>query len=411
MKDHFTIDDLDLAGRTVIYRVDINCPLLEETLELANDNRIREMLPTLKEMLARKAKVIILAHQSRPGEWDYIPLDKHARRTSELLGQEVPYVNDLYGEEAHKAIVALRPGAAIMLRNVRDEPGEMEKRSMEEHAGSLLVKELSKLADIYINDAFGAAHRSQCSLIGFQAVLPSSTGRLMEKELKALETVFTSSSHPCIFVLGGAKFSDAIKVVDRVLGQGIADRVIMVGLVANAFLKAKGVALGEKSERNLMKEFTDENIRAASRLMEMYGGRIELPFDVALEVDGARLDVPISDLPSDHPIHDIGIGSARAFVEILRDACTVFMSGPAGKIEIDGFELGTQLLMEAAVVGGSFSVIGGGHTVSAAQRFGCCDRFSYVSTGGGALETYLLGKTLPVVEALKTAYLRETSKR
>ncbi|TFG55955.1 MAG: phosphoglycerate kinase [Methanomassiliicoccus sp.] len=409
MKDHLTIDDLDLEDKTVIYRVDINCPLQEVTLELANDNRIREILPTLKELLARKAKVVILAHQSRPGEWDYISLESHARRTAELLGQEVCYVDDLYGENARKAISNMKSGTVIMLRNVRDEPGEMEKRSMDEHARSPMVEVLSKLADIYVNDAFGAAHRSQCSLVGFPAVMPSAAGRLMERELQALETVFGSPSHPCIFVLGGAKFSDAIKVVDRVLGKGIADRVILVGLVANAFLKAKGVDLGERSERNLMKEFTEENIRAASRIMEMYGDSIELPFDVALEVNGARMDIPVSDLPSEHPIHDIGIGSAKAFVEILRDACTIFLSGPAGKIETDGFALGTHLLMEAAVGGKSFSVIGGGHTVSAAQRFGCCDRFSYVSTGGGALETYILGKPMPVVDALRASYRRHVS--
>lgn len=411
MKDHLTIDDLDIAGRTVIYRVDINCPLHEDTLELANDNRIREMLPTLKDMLTLGAKVVILAHQSRPGEWDYISLEQHARRTSELLGQEVTYVNDLYGEVARKAIAAMRPGNVIMLRNARDDPGEMEKRSMEEHARSPLVENLSKLADIYVNDAFGAAHRSQCSLVGFQAVMPSAAGRLMERELKALDTVFSCPSHPCLFVLGGAKFSDAIKVIDRVLGKGIADQVILVGLVANAFLRAKGVDLGERSERNLMKEFSEENLRAASRLMEMYGDRIRLPFDVALEVNGSRMDVPISDLPSQYPIHDIGIESANSFSDLLKGACTIFMSGPAGKIETAGFELGTKLLMEAAVGSTAYSVIGGGHTVSAAQRFNCCDRFSYVSTGGGALETYLLGRPLPVVEALRSAYRRETSDR
>lgn len=411
MKDHFTIDDLDVEGKTVIYRVDINCPLQEDTLDLANDNRIREVLPTLKELLDRKAKVVILAHQSRPGEWDYIPLDRHARRISELLGQEVRYVDDLCGEEASRAIREMGPGTAIMLRNVRDDPGEMDKRSMEEHSRSVLVEKLSKLADFYVNDAFGAAHRPQRSLVGFQAVMPSAAGRLMEKELHALETVFSSPSHPCVFVLGGAKFSDAIKVVDRVLGKGIADRVILVGLVANAFLKAGGVDLGERSERNLMKEFTEENLRDASRLLETYGDRIQLPFDVALEVDGARMDVPITDLPSVHPIHDIGMGSARAFEGMLGEACTVFMSGPAGKIETPGFELGTKMLMDAAVGGHAFSVIGGGHTVSAAQRFGCCQRFSYVSTGGGALETYILGKPMPVVDALKAAYRRETSGR
>ncbi len=410
MKDHFTIDDLDIEGKTVIYRVDINCPLNKDTLELASDNRIREILPTLRELLNGGAKVIIIAHQSRPGEWDYIPLERHARRTSELLGVEVPYIDDIYGEKAKKAISHMRPGEAIMLRNVRDEPGEMDKAKMEQHARSDMVRELSSLADIYISDAFGAAHRSQCSLVGFQAVLPSAAGRLMEKELEALEKVIDSPSHPCVFILGGSKFTDAIKVVDRVLRENIADKVLLVGLAGNAFLKAKGVDLGRKSEEILMEEFTEENLSSAKVLLDRYPDRIELPVDVALDEGGARKDVPLSALPSEHPIMDIGKDTAQMFSDIVASACTVFMSGPAGVIEREEFSLGTMTLMEAAVSGDAFSVIGGGHTVSAAQRCNCCDRFSYVSTGGGALENYIMGKPLPVVEALKAAYKREKGK-
>lgn len=411
MKDHFTIDDLDIEGRTVIYRVDINCPLKKDTLELANDNRIREILPTLREMLNRRAKVIIMAHQSRPGEWDYTSLRRHAERTSELLGVEVTYVDDLYGEKAKKAIQRMMPGEAVMLRNVRDEKGEMEKASMEQHSKSPLVQELSALADLYVSDAFAAAHRSQCSLVGFQAVLPSAAGRLMEKELEALGRVIDSPTHPCVFVLGGSKFADAIKVVERVLRDNIADKVLLVGLVGNAFLKAKGISLGERSEQILMEEFTEENLRAAKVLVETYGDRIETPVDVALDDGGVRKDVPITSLPSHLPIYDIGKETASRFADIISNACTVFISGPAGVIEREEFALGTKTLMEAAVASNAFSVIGGGHTVSAAQKFNCCDRFSYVSTGGGALENYIMGKELPVVEALKAAYRRETAER
>jgi len=411
MKDHFTIDDLEIEGKTVIYRVDINSPLDQDTLELANDNRIREILPTLRELLDRGAKVIILAHQSRPGKWDYTSMERHAKRTSELLGANVPYIDDVCGNVAKKAISQMRPGEAIMLRNVRDEKCEMDKLSMEEHARSNLVRELAAMADIYVSDAFAAAHRSQCSLVGFQAVLSSAAGRLMEKELDALRHVIDAPSHPCVFVLGGSKFSDAIKVVERVLKENIADKVLLVGLAGNAFLKAKGVSLGKRSEDILMEEFTEENLAAAKVLLEMYDGRIELPVDVALDDNGVRKEVPVSSLPSELPIMDIGSESAERFSEIVADACTVFMSGPAGVIERDEFSLGTKAIMEAIVSADAFSVIGGGHTVSAAQRFNCCDRISYVSTGGGALENYIMGKPLPVVEALKAAYLRETSKR
>ncbi|HPD08500.1 MAG TPA: phosphoglycerate kinase, partial [Methanomassiliicoccales archaeon] len=150
MKDHFTMDDLDVKGKTVIYRVDINCPLNRDTLELANDNRIREILPTLRELVDRGAKVVILAHQSRPGEWDYIPLERHAKRASELLGTEVTYIDDIYGERAKRAIKSMRPGEVIMLRNARDEKSEMDKVDMEQHRQSPMVRELSALADLYI---------------------------------------------------------------------------------------------------------------------------------------------------------------------------------------------------------------------------------------------------------------------
>ena len=410
MKDHFTIDDLDVEGKTVIYRVDINCPLNKDTLELANDNRIREILPTLRELVDRGAKVVILAHQSRPGEWDYIPLERHAKRASELLGTEVTYIDDIYGERAKRAIKSMRPGEVIMLRNARDEKSEMDKVDMEQHRQSPMVRELSALADLYISDAFAAAHRSHCSLVGFQAVLPSAAGRLMEKELEALRRVIDSPSHPCVFVLGGAKFADAVKVVERVLRDGIADKVLLVGLVGNAFLKARGIDLGAKSEQVLMNELTEDNLEAAKALMDRYGERIETPVDVALDDGGVRKEVPVSALPSELQIMDIGRTTAARFADIIAQACTVFISGPAGVIEREEFSVGTKALMEAAVASGAFSVIGGGHTVSAAQRFNCCDRFSYVSTGGGALENYIMGKPLPVVEGLKAAYRRETGK-
>ncbi len=407
MKDHFNLDDLEIEGKTVIYRVDINSPLQEGTLELASDDRIREMLPTLRELLTRGAKVIILAHQSRPGKWDYIPLECHARRTSELLGVEVPYVNDLYGEQAKKAISRMRPGEAIMLRNVRDEKGEMDKLSMEEHSRTKMVQELSALADVYVSDAFGAAHRTQCSLVGFQAILPSAAGRLMERELESLSKVFEAPSSPCVFVLGGSKFSDALKVVDRVLSANIADKVLLVGLAGNAFLKARGIALGQRNEDILRGEFTDENIHMAKVLLEKFGDRIETPVDVALDDGGVRKEVPLSSLPSELPIMDIGKETVARFTSIISEACTVFMSGPAGVIEREEFSLGTKALMEAAVSGDAFTVIGGGHTVSAAQKYRCCERFSYVSTGGGALENYIMGRPLPVLEALRTAYRRQ----
>jgi len=407
MVDFNTLDDFDFKGKTVLLRVDINCPLKKDTLEIEDDNRIQQIMPTLKELLSKGAKVAILAHQGRPRDWDYIPLDRHAKVISKLLGKEVKYVDDLLGQVAMEAIRSLSPGEVMVLKNVRDLPYEQEKKTMEEHAKMELVTALSPLFDIYVNDAFGASHRSQCSLVGFQAILPSAAGRLMEKELKALKTVFENPARPAVFILGGAKFGEAVKVVDSIIGKKIADWVILVGVTGNAFLKARGVKLGRPSEELLGKEMTPEDLEAAKRLLSEKGEKIILPFDVAIEVDCHRRDILVGDLPQEHPVLDIGKGSIEKFDRVLHGAGTIFMSGPAGMIEKEPFNQGTKELMLAATHSKAFTVIGGGHTVSAAEKFGLFHKFSYVSTGGGALETFLLGKPLPVVEALKAARNRK----
>jgi phosphoglycerate kinase len=410
MKEFNTLDDFDFGDKTVILRVDINCPLNKEDMSLEDDNRIVQVLPTIRELLAKRAKVVIIAHQGRPGDWDYYPLDQHAKALSMHLGIDVAYVDDLFGEKAKNAIKSMSAGSAIVLRNVRDLECEQVKMTIEEHSRSELVQNLAALADYYVSDAFGAAHRAHCSLIGFQAVLPSAAGRLLEKELTALGEVFDQPKRPCVFVLGGSKFTDSIKVIDRVLSKNIADWVVLVGLSANALLKARGVDLGPASEEILMKEFTPENLEAARKLLREKGDRIMLPHDVAVDAQGKRLEIKVGDLPSEYPIMDVGSHSVSKFSKVVHGAGTVFMSGPAGVFEREEFSIATKELMNAAVSGNAFTVIGGGHTVSAAEKFGLFDRFSYVSTGGGALETYLLGKPLPVVEALKAAFDREQSK-
>jgi phosphoglycerate kinase len=405
MADFNTLDDFDFNNKSVLLRVDINCPLNQKTLEIEDVNRIRQILPTLKELLSKGARVAILAHQGRPGDWDFAPLDKHAQVLTSLLGKEVHYVDDIFGEEAVTAIRSLPPGEAIVLKNVRELPYEQDEKTMEEHVKSELVVKLAPLFDVFVNDAFGAAHRSHCSLVGFAAALPSAAGRLMEKELQALKTVFENPARPSVFILGGAKFSESIKVVDRVLGKRIADWVILVGVTGNAFLKARGVKLGEPSEKFL--EMTPEDLEAAKKVLLEKGERIILPLDVAIEIDCRRRDILVGDLPQNHPVLDIGKGSMDKFARVINGAGTVFMSGPAGMVEKDLFREGTKELMLAATSSKAYTVLGGGHTAAAAEKFKLLKKFSYVSTGGGALETYLLGKPLPVVEALKAAHGRK----
>ncbi|MBI0582991.1 MAG: phosphoglycerate kinase [Methanomassiliicoccus sp.] len=401
MKLFNTLDDLQFENKTVLLRVDINCPLAKDTLEIEDDNRIRQIIPTVRELLGHGAKVVIIAHQGRPGDWDFAPLEKHAEHLSRYLGKKVRYVDDIVGETAVAEIKDLTPGNAILLKNVRELPYEQDKKSMDEHAKCELVTVLAPLADYFVNDAFATAHRSQCSLVGFPQVLPSAVGRLMEKELTALQSVFDDPGHPSVFILGGAKFGDSIKVIDRLLKSGTADWVILVGLSANAFLTARGIDLGPPSTKFLESELTPETLEAAKVLFKERGDRILLPFDVAVEIDGKRRDMMVGDLPIDVPIYDIGKFSISKFAKVLGPARTIFMSGPAGLIEKEPFCLGTKELMNAMVHSDAFTLIGGGHTVGAAERFGLSEKFSYVSTAGGALETFILGKPLPAIEALK----------
>lgn len=406
MSEFNTLDDFDFKNKFVLFRADINCPLNKDTLEIEDGNRVLQTMPTLKELLSRGAKVAILSHQGRPGEWDYVPLTCHTKMIEKHLGQKVKYIDDIYGPVAVEAIRSLSPGEVIVLKNVRELPFEMEKKTPEEHAKTELVTKLAPLFDIYVNDAFGASHRSQTSLVGFTAVLPSAAGRLMERELKALKAVFENPARPAVFVFGGSKFGETVKMVERILTKRNADWVILVGVAGNAFLLARGVKLGGPTEKLIEKEITPEALATARTLLAEKGERILLPFDVAIEVDSHRRDIMVGDLPQEYPILDIGRGSMEKFSKVISHAGTVFITGPAGVTEKYVFAQGTREIMQATIYSKAFSVIGGGHTVAAAENFGFLNKFSYVSTGGGALETFLLGKPLPVVEALKAAKFR-----
>lgn len=402
-KEFNTLDDFDFGGKTVILRADINCPLNRETLAIDNDSRIRKIAPTVTELSSKMAKLVILAHQSRLGKWDFTSLEQHAERLSRYTGREVRFIPDVIGEVAQEAIRSLQPGEVILLENVRYLDCEIEKRSMEEHSRSELVNALAPLADYYVCDAFGTAHRSQCSMVGFQARIPSAAGRLMTKELRALSSVFDEPRRPSTFILGGSKFSDTPPMIDHVLGHDKADRVILVGLAGNAFIKAMGVNLGPKSEAFLKEDLSEENLQAARDILKKYGARILLPSDLAIENDGKRVDLPLGEFPADGAALDIGSTSMEKFRKVIRRSGTCFLSGPAGYYENPDFSIGTRELMMAMADSGGQTVIGGGHTVGAAELLDLIDLFSYVSTAGGALETYLLGKPLPALEALKHA--------
>ncbi len=403
MKEYNTLDDFNLEGKTVLLRVDFNLPLDKETFEILDTTRIKRVLPTLKELISKNAKTIIIAHQGRQGSWDFINLGKHAKATSKLLGKTVKFVEEIYGETAQNAIKNMQPGDIIMLDNVRKYNGETEKKTPEEHAQSELVQNLYPLADYYVNDAFAAAHRKQCSLTGFTDVMPSAAGRLLEKELETLGKIIEKPEKPSVFLFGGAKFSDVIVTIERVLENKTADKIILTGLPANAFLKAQGVNLGDKNEEMLAKEGTPENYEEIKQLLQKYRDNIYLPVDFAEKSNTNRNEIKVSELPTEYNLFDIGEKSISNFKDVISDAKTVFLSGPCGVFENPVFMKGTEEIFKHVANIEVFSIVGGGHTVAAVEKLGLQEDISHISTGGGSLEKFMMGEKLPVVEALKAS--------
>ncbi|MBN2598989.1 MAG: phosphoglycerate kinase [Candidatus Thermoplasmatota archaeon] len=407
MKEYNTLDDFQVGNKTVLLRVDFNMPLDKKTLAITDDTRIRLALPTIRELVAKKAKTVILAHQGKQGSWDFISLQNHAETLQKLLGTPVTFVDDIYGEKATEAIQTMTPGSVVFLDNVRKYPAETEKKKPEEHARSELVQQLSRLADFYVNDAFAAAHRAQCSLTGFTAVLPSAAGRLLEKELTSLEKVVQNPEKPSVFLFGGAKFADGIPTIDRLLTNNTADHVLLTGLTANAFLKATGVNLGEKNEAAFGEEGTSEIFSEIKKVYLKFEKRIHLPVDFAVEQHGKRTELAVEDLPTDKNLFDIGERTIQNYKKLLAPAKTIFISGPCGVYENPLFRKGTEEIFKCITQSKAFSIAGGGHTVAAIEQMKLREKISHISTGGGALEKFMMGEKLAVVEALKAAKQRQ----
>ncbi|UCB58224.1 MAG: phosphoglycerate kinase [Thermoplasmatales archaeon] len=403
MREYNTLDDFNFENKTVLLRVDFNMPLDKKTLEILDTTRIKRVLPTIKELMNNNAKTVIIAHQGRQGSWDFISMEKHAKALQDLIGKKVTFIDDLYLDKAQNAIKNMEPGDIIMLDNVRKFEGETEKKTAEEHSKSELVQNLYPLVDIYVNDAFAAAHRKQCSLIGFTAVLPSCAGRLMEKELTTLGDIISNPEKPSVFLFGGAKFSDVIVTIDRLLENKTADKIILTGLPANAFLKAEGINLGDKNEEMLSREGSPENYDDIKRLMDKYKDNIFLPTDFAQQANMDRAEIAVSDLPTNYNLYDIGERTIEKFKSILSNAKTVFLSGPCGVFENPIFMKGTKEIFTYVANADVFSIVGGGHTVAAVEQLGLDSKISHISTGGGSLEKFMMGEKLPVVEALIAA--------
>jgi phosphoglycerate kinase len=397
IRDYLTIDDINVKGKTVLCRLDLNSPMDPKGIIL-DDSRFRSHIMTLKEL--EDSRVVILSHQSRPGKNDFTTLEPHARLLSKLSRRNVDYIDDIFGSHAIDSIKNMTDGDIIMLENTRFYSEESFERTPKEHSTTHMVKRLTPVCDIFMNDAFSVSHRSHLSVTGFTYVLPSFAGRVMEKEIDSLSRGLSCGERPCIYVLGGAKVDDSIKVTKNVLERGCADRVLVTGVVANVFLAASGVNIGKANLDFIEKQGYLEQIDIARTILMRFRKSIGLPVDVALNNNDERVEEKVSNLNTELPIHDIGIETMVNFSREISSAKTAVMNGPAGVFENETFALGTNELIKAGTKSG-FSIVGGGHIAAAAEQLGVSNKFSHVSTGGGACIDFLAGEKLPGIEALK----------
>ncbi len=402
-----TLDDFDFKGKTALVRVDFNSPIDPNTKKILDDTRIKAHgESTIKELSEKGAKVVILAHQGRPGDPDFTPLKEHAENLARIVGKPVKYADDVYGEKAQKAIKELENGEILVLENVRTFADEQKKGTPEEHAKTEMVRKLAPLADVFVNDAFAAAHRAHVSIVGFTAVLPSVAGRIMERELKALGKVVHNPEKPCVYILGGAKADDSLKISQYVLRNQIADHVLTGGVVGHLFLSAKGVDLGKPNMELLEKKELMGLVSGIKELMKDYPGKIEVPADLAVEENGKRLEISTNELPTNYPIFDIGAETVKNYSRIIEGAKSIVISGPMGVFENKEFAYGTKKTFDAIAESKAFSLVGGGHTIAAVEELGLANKMGYVSTAGGALIEFLMGGQLPGVVALEKAAAR-----
>lgn len=389
-----TLNDIQVNGKTVLVRVDFNVPMADG--KITNDNRIEAALPTINFLLENNAKVVLFSHLGRiKTEEDKAnnSLEAVAKRLSELLNKDVLFSDKTRGEELEQAVANLSEGGVLLVQNTRYEDLEGKKESGNDPE---LGKYWASLGDLFVNDAFGTTHRAHASNVGIASNLESAVGFLVEKELKFLGEAVDKPVRPFVAILGGAKVSDKIKVIESLLGK--ADKVIIGGGMAYTFLKAQGKEVGT----SLLEE---DRIPLAKALLETAGDKIVLPVDVVIADDfsnEANTDVvSVDDIPADWQGLDCGPESVKVFEDVLKDAKTVVWNGPMGVFEMESFAQGTIGVCQAiANLEDATTIVGGGDSATAVAQLGYEDKFSHISTGGGASLNYLEGTELPGVTAI-----------
>jgi phosphoglycerate kinase len=392
-----TIEDIEVRGKRVLVRVDFNVPQ-DETGKITDDRRIRAALPTIQYLLRQGAKTILVSHLGRPKgkpeDKERFTLKPVAERLSELLGKPVPLAPDCVGPEVEKMVQAMKDGDVLLLENVRFHPEE-EKNDPE------FAKQLAALAEVYVNDAFGTAHRAHASTEGVTKYLPGVAGYLMQKEIEYLGGALANPKRPFIAVLGGAKVKDKIPVIENLVSK--VDRLLIGGGMAYTFLKAQGKEIGQSLLDADSLDFCREMLAKA-------GDKILLPVDVVV-ADGNPFEkgpdgvqtrvVSVDAIPADWQGVDIGPETQRRFAEAVKGAGTVVWNGPMGIFEFERFAVGTRAMAQALVDSGAVTIVGGGDSAAAVEQLGFAEKMTHISTGGGASLEFLEGRVLPGVAALQ----------
>ncbi|HEU03634.1 MAG TPA: phosphoglycerate kinase [Nitrosopumilus sp.] len=398
-----TLDDFELKDKTVFLRVDMNCPIDPETMEIIGTKRIEEATETIEAL--SDAKVVVASHQGRVGNKDYTGMEKHGKVLERLLKKDIKYVQDVIGSAAQNEIKNLKNGEVLLLDNLRLCAEENYEFSPSDAAKTIMVQRLAKLFDLCVLDSFPSAHRSHPSIVGFPKVLPACAGRIVEHEVKKLDEIMTVAKAPHVIVLGGAKVLDRLEAIKLLIKNGRADHVLLTGLIGNVFMRAQGrikSALGIKRE--------EEIVTKAHSLIGEYPDVFSTPVDVAVDKDGSRVELDVRDVNKGDLVYDIGPKTIEHYNKIISGAGTVFISGPPGFFEKEQFSYGTKALLEGVANSMATTIVSGGHLTSALKRYGLVEKINHISTAGGALVLYLTGERLPMIQSLEDAAKRERAK-
>lgn len=406
-----TIDDFDFKGKRVLVRVGIDSPFDLQKKQIRDNDRLEAHAKLLSLLSRKRAMVVAIGHQSRPGKPDFTDLSRHAKLLSKHAKKDVVFIPDIIGKKAVEAIKAMKPGDIILLDNVRKLKDEMVERTPAQHSKSRLVKALQPLFDVYVNNAFSNCHRSHASMVGFTR-LKRLAGPVVVDEVAAAERAKQQVEHPSMYVMGGLKIFDYFDLIEKALAEGTVDRILTTGTLGELCLIAMGSRLGKKEEFLAKKDSMEKKslldlVPRIKKLLDKYPMKFEIPGDLAEDVGNGketeRHEISYENLPTKNMIWDIGTDTAKRYSNILKMARTIYLKGSPGDYRVKGFSDGSRMIINAiasATKDGAYTLIGGGSAVAIVDLYSDRKRFSHISLAGGALMDYMAGKKLPGLEAL-----------